>query len=226
MCGRFAQTKALVDLINKYRFLVASAGEFQARYNIAPTHVVPVFTERGALPMRWGLVPHWAKDASIGAKLINARSETLAAKPSFREAFKKRRCLVPATGFYEWKKEGGGKTPHYISLADDSPFVFAGLWEHWHGEGSGDLYTFTVVTTEANALVRPIHERMPVIFNPPDAARWLAPATPPEMAQALLRPYPAEEMKEHPVSARVNAPGNDAPECVQAHWPESQGELF
>lgn len=226
MCGRFAQTKVLVDLINKYRFLLADPAMFDTRYNIAPTNTVPVCTDIGLFNMRWGLVPHWAKDSGIGAKLINARSETLAEKPSFREAFKKRRCLVPASGFYEWKKEGGVKIPHYFSLADGSPFVFAALWENWRDANGQNLRTFTIATTTANALVRPIHERMPVIFNPPDAARWLAPATTPDTALELLRPYPAGDMIAYPVSSRVNATGYDAPDCVETDKPEIQGELF
>jgi putative SOS response-associated peptidase YedK len=226
MCGRFAQTKALVDLLNKYRFLVADNASLGKRYNVAPMQMHPVFAAQGLMPMRWGLVPHWAKDAGMGAKLINARSETLQEKPSFREAFKKRRCLVPATGFYEWKKEGGGKTPYSIGLADCTPFVFAGLWEHWASPAEGELHTFTIVTTEANTLVRPIHDRMPVILAPRAAELWLDGSTKINDAQAVLQPYPAGEMEAHPVSHLVNSTKNDSVECLEAAQEAQQGELF
>ena len=162
----------------------------------------------------------------MGAKMINARSETLQEKPSFREAFKKRRCLVPATGFYEWKKEGGAKTPYYICLGDASPFVFAGLWESWQDTDKSELFTFTIITTEANPLVKPIHDRMPVIMEPAQAQEWLAPATSASKAQTLLTPYPALAMSAYPVSPKVNSPSHDAPDCVLESFPQVQDELF
>lgn len=185
------------------------------RANIAPTQDVGAVRlgadgARHFVWLRWGLIPAWAKDAAIGNKMINARAETVAEKPAFRAAFRCRRCLVAADGFYEWRSEGGGKQPYRVTRADGVPFAFAGLWERWDKTPDGPpLETCCIVTTDANDLVRPIHPRMPVILDPEDVAPWLDPATPPGEAQALLRPYPPEGLVAYRVSRRVNAVANE-----------------
>ena len=161
------------------------------------------------VPMRWGFVPAWAPDA-MGA-MINARSETAASKPTFREAFRQRRCLIPADGFYEWKKAGRRKEPHYIELADGRPFAFAGLWERWR-----DVDTCAILTTAANSLLAPLHDRMPVLIDPPNFDRWLDPAATPEQLQPLLATYPSEAMRIMPVSTRVNSVANDDAACLES----------
>jgi putative SOS response-associated peptidase YedK len=194
--------------------------ELAPRYNIAPTQpVLAVRTvpagERELVTLRWGLVPAWADDPSIGNRLINARAETVADKPAFRAAFRARRCLVLADGFFEWQKVGGRKQPYYFRLREGSPFAFAGLWERW-GKGATTLETCTLLTTEANELLRPVHDRMPVILPRERFVRWLDPdfRAAAEL-ESLLRPYPAEDMTGYPVSARVNNPRNEGPLCVE-----------
>jgi putative SOS response-associated peptidase YedK len=185
---------------------------WKPRYNAAPTQRMPVVRivddKRELALLRWGLIPSWAKDPKIGNSLINARGETVAEKPAFRSAFKARRCLVLVDGFYEWRKlPGGGKQPYRITMADGSPFAFAGLWERWD-KGDEPLETFTIITTTANELVVPIHDRMPVILDPADYDAWLeSPDT--AIPMALIQPYPARRMSAYPVSTRVNSPRND-----------------
>ena len=192
-----------------------------ARYNIAPTQEVPAVrlepaeaggaAARHLVMLRWGLIPVWAKDKAIGSRMINARAETVAEKPSFRAAFAKRRCLIVADGFYEWRKEAGAnKQPYRAAMADGRPFGFAGLWEHWTDTSDGTrVESCTIVTTEANELLKPIHSRMPVIVDPADFEAWLDVALAPDGARALLRPYPAGRMTVYPVSPRVNSVAND-----------------
>ena len=226
MCGRYSLTTPAEAMQRLFSFL-GPLPNLPARYNIAPTQMAPVVRARAAQPgtrelvsLRWGLVPFWAKDATIGSRLINARAEGLAEKPSFRAAVRTRRCLVPADGFYEWQAAAKGKRPYRIGLAGGTPeamppFAFAGLYERWTKAADGvPLETFTIVTTEANALLRPIHERMPVILPPADHAAWLDPATPLEAAMALLRPYPAEAMLAYPISTRVNSVRFDDAACI------------
>jgi putative SOS response-associated peptidase YedK len=162
--------------------------------------------------VRWGLVPRWAKDPSIGARMINARAETVVEKPAFRNAFRRHRCLLPADGFYEWKALAGGKQPVHIGMKDGRPFGLAGLYERWLAPDGAVLDTCTIVTTDANALLRPLHDRMPVIIAPSEYARWLDPANEPT---DLLAPYPPDAMTWHPVSARVNAVRNDDPSLIE-----------
>jgi putative SOS response-associated peptidase YedK len=165
--------------------------------------------------LRWGLVPSWAKDKGIGARLLNARAETAATQPSFRSAFKKRRCLIPADGFFEWAKVEGRKQPFYFTLQDGGPFAFAGLWEEWKGEGE-PLRSCAILTTEANDVVRPVHERMPVILAPDDYTKWLGPAArSQEELLPLLRPLPGEALVARPVSPFVNSARNEGPGCVE-----------
>jgi putative SOS response-associated peptidase YedK len=191
------------------------------RYNIAPSLQVVALPNDGtgnARMLSWGLIPFWAKDPKIGNKLINARSETLSEKPSFREAFKRRRCLIPADGFYEWRKEpGGARTPMYVRLKSGQAFALAGLWETWQAPDGASRETCTIITTQPNALMADIHNRMPVILPPEGYSDWLSPdPLPPGAAGDLLRPYPAEEMEAYAVSTYVNRPGNEGPTCSQS----------
>lgn len=214
MCGRFTNLLTWAELVALYGLSAVRTmpPEWRPRYNAAPTQRLPV-VRRGAAGgrelalLRWGLVPSWAKDPAIGNKLINARAETVAEKPSFRAAFKARRCLVPVDGFYEWKRAGGAKQPYRITMADGSPFALAGLWERWTKEPE-PLETFTIITTTANSLMAAIHDRMPVIIDPADYDAWLeSPDT--TIPTALLQPYPANRMSAYPVSSRVNSPRYD-----------------
>lgn len=215
MCGRYTLI-AVSDL--QARFQIAETA-VAAAYNIAPTQQVPVIVREQALqlvPMRWGLIPSWAKDRTIGARMINARSETLAEKPAFRGLLRRRRCLVPASGFYEWQAGPGGKQPYYFFLRDTALFAFAGLYDIWRDEQGMPLATFTIITTEANELLRPIHERMPVILQREAEQIWLNPQIhDPAHLQALLTPYPAELMASYRVTKRANSPHADDPGLVE-----------
>jgi putative SOS response-associated peptidase YedK len=170
--------------------------------------------------LRWGLIPPWAKDPAMGSRMINARAETVSQKPAFRGAFRRRRCLVPADGFFEWKREGaegpskGLKTPYWIHLAGREPFVMAGLWEKWEPGDTVPLYTFTILTTEAVPTIREIHPRMPVILPEGVRDRWLDPSAAPEDILPLLRPH-GDDIEAYPVSTLVNSPRNDLPECIE-----------
>jgi putative SOS response-associated peptidase YedK len=217
MCGRFAQRTDAKRLAKEFK--VREVPEIKARYNIAPTQdilsVRQMEDEREAVFLKWGLIPSWAKDVSIGAKLINARSETVTEKPSFREAFKKRRCIIPADGFYEWQRTAGKKQPYFFQMHDERPFGFAGLWEKWKGEDGQVLETCTILTTEANEVLRPVHDRMPVILHPEDYEMWLAnDARKIDLMKELMRPYPSSEMVSHPVSTLVNNTSNVGAELL------------
>jgi putative SOS response-associated peptidase YedK len=216
MCGRFAQKSPAKKITKKFK--VEEVPPLVERYNVAPTQSVLVVREpdeREAVFLKWGLVPRWAKDPAIGNRLINARAETVTEKPSFREAFARRRCLVPLDGFFEWSRRGDRKRPFYFHMRDGEPFGIAGLWERWEGEG-GPLETCTLLTTEANELLAPYHDRMPVILRPEDYEAWLdVGARRPELLTPLLRPFPHAEMAAYPVSAVVNSPLNDGPRCVE-----------
>jgi putative SOS response-associated peptidase YedK len=219
MCGRFTLTDPDADLA--VQFNLPEIPNLSPRYNIAPTQPVAAVraaansTNREMVLLRWGLIPFWAKDPNIGARMINARSETVAEKPAFRAAFKRRRCLVVADGFYEWQKQNGGKQPFYIRLHDARPFAFAGLWELWEGPDDNPIESCTLLTTQPNDLLRVLHNRMPVILHPQDYGLWLDPEVQePQRLQALLKPYSAEEMEAYAVSRYVNSPDNDDPRCV------------
>jgi len=218
MCGRFTLISDRIVIART--FGLDDVPELAPRYNVAPTQtVLAVRTGPDGLQcalLRWGLVPSWSADASGAAKLINARSETAANKPAFRSAFKRRRCVVPADGFFEWVQVGRKKQPQYFSLRGGGPFAFAGLWEAWEKEGQR-LETVSILTTDANALVRPAHDRMPVILPHGAEAAWLE-----RGAEELLRPYPAEEMAVRAVSDRVNSARNEGPECVEPAGPAQQ----
>jgi putative SOS response-associated peptidase YedK len=220
MCGRFTLTVDPGRLQEAFPGLGLPVTGLKPRYNIAPTQPVALIPNDGDYRLDfylWGLIPSWAKDAEIGNRLINARGETLAEKPAFRAAFRRRRCLILADGFFEWRQDpdGRGKTPVYISLRSHDPFGFAGLWEIWHAKDGSEVRSCTIITTQPNELVAHIHNRMPVILPASAHAQWLAPgeADPAQLA-GLIRPYPAEEMTAHPVARLVNSPANDSPECV------------
>lgn len=220
MCGRFVldeDGKRLMDQF-KLRYL---PDDLRPRYNIPPGQ--PILTvrdvdrTRSSAMLKWGLVPFWSKDPKIGYKLNNARSETAAEKPSFRAAFKSRRCIIPASGFYEWKRDGNVKVPHFIQLRSGEPMGFAGLWETWRPRGHDDeLQTCTILTTGPNEVMAQIHDRMPVILSPEDYEDWLDADAEKDFLRALMVPYNAKEMRAHPVSTRVNSARNDGPELVEA----------
>ncbi len=219
MCGRFtltADSAALQETFPEFQF----PAEGRARFNIAPSQPVLALPNDGtgrADYFLWGLIPSWAKDPTIGSKLINARAETLGEKPSFRGSYKYHRCLVLADGFYEWKAEAGtkAKTPHYIRMESGLPFAMAGLWDEWHAPDGSQIKTCTIITTEPNELMSTLHNRMPVILPPSAYAQWLdVNPQKPEALQPLLVPYPATGMRAYPVSTLVNSPGNDRAECV------------
>lgn len=194
--------------------------DFAPRYNIAPSQSVPVIRQlhenslRQLDMLRWGLVPHWAKDLKIGYKMINARAETITDKPAFRAPFKRQRCLVAASGFFEWQHAGNAKLPFYIHLKDDRLIGFAGLWESWHGPQGATIESCAIITTGANKLVRGIHDRMPIIIRPDQYDTWLAQSSGQNTLLQLLNPYPAEEMVAYRVSSKVNSPKNDTPDCL------------
>lgn len=217
MCGRMIQMTPLEALRQIFGF--AGAPNLRPRYNLAPTQDAAVVRDAGrgreiAL-LRWGLVPAWAKDAGGGAKLINARSETAADKPSFRSALRQRRCLVPVDGFYEWQAAGDGrrKQPFVIRRPDHAPFALAGLWERWQGP-DGVLETFAVLTTAANRTLSALHDRMPVVLAPDSWSVWLDPAAPVPVVTGLLRPAPGDALVMRPVSQRVGVVANDDPSLM------------
>lgn len=225
MCGRFVLMTLGRDLAQ--RFELAQDPALEARYNIAPTQPIAVIrrveSDNGSRRidlLRWGLVPFWAKEPFSGPPLINARSETAAKKPAFRSAYRYRRCLIPADGFYEWKRASGNKQPYFVSMADGMVLAFAGLWEHWENPGGGILESCSILTTDANELVREIHDRMPAILDPQDYGVWLDPTI--ESADALqdlLRPYSSQAMTMRPVTRKVNKASYDAPDCLALYDP-------
>ena len=222
MCGRFTLKTDPETLTETFPgFTTPAADEMSPRYNIAPSQQVAVVANNGDNNVeffQWGLIPSWAKDPKIGNRMINARAETLAEKPSFRTPYKRRRCLILTDGFYEWKAEPGSKTktPHYIRLKSEKPFAFAGLWEAWSPNIDDDpLLSCTIITTSPNSLMETIHRRMPVILEPDSYQQWLDPSDqPPAQLDGLLKPYPADEMEAYPVSRLVNRPSNDSPDCI------------
>lgn len=220
MCGRF--TQGTPPTILAELFQLAEIPAWAPRYNIAPTQRVATVVVTSEHPnrqfraWRWGLIPSWAKDPSIGARMINAQAETAATKPAFRAAFRRRRCLVLADGFYEWQQLTRRKQPFHVRMRDGRPFAFAGLWEHWKRSDDRAIESCTLLTTESNDLIRRFHHRMPVILNSKDYDLWLDPGIQePERIQPLLRPYTSEKLTAYPVSTLVNNPANDTPECIE-----------
>lgn len=221
MCGRYTVTRTPRELAERFNARLPPE-LFAPRYNAAPTQALPVVVNEGGRSLelqRWGLIPSWAKDPGIGSRLINARCDGVADKPSFRSAFKKRRCLVPADGFYEWAKHGAAKTPMRITLSGGELFAFAGLWEVWKDPGGGSVRSFTIVTTDANATLKPIHDRMPVILRREAEAVWLDEAATPADLLDIMQPYREDGVSAYAVSIRVNSPRNDDASLIEATRP-------
>jgi putative SOS response-associated peptidase YedK len=223
MCGRFSLRARKAEILARH-FGVADVPALEPRYNIAPSQQVAVVRQkpgeqapqREIVLMRWGLMPSWAKDEKIGNRMINARAESLDEKPAFRRAFEHRRCLIAADGFYEWQAAGRKKQPYYIHFRDDRPFAFAGLWEHWEGPDNAAIESCTIITSEASELVRPLHDRMPVILPPEAYTAWLDPAQrKTEELAKLLAPFSSAELEAYPVSTLVNSATNEEPGCVE-----------
>jgi len=221
MCGRFT-LRATVGTVAE-QFAIFELPPFSPRFNIAPTQPVPVVRldpetsrpNRQLVWLHWGLIPSWAKDPAIGNRMINARAETAAEKPSYRAAMRRRRCLIVADGFYEWQKTTDRKQPYFIHMADQRPFAFAGLWEAWEGADHSYIESCTILTTEPNDLLRPIHNRMPVILAAEHYDRWLDPTTrEANEVLPLLKPFSSDPMAAYPVGTLVNNPKNDEPACV------------
>jgi putative SOS response-associated peptidase YedK len=219
MCGRFTRSSPREVICEEFHAVPSGTIDFAPRYNICPGEAVLAVVGAGAAPhlgmLRWGLVPFFAQDPSGGPRAINARAETLAARPTFREAFRHRRCLVVADGFYEWRREGRVRTPYFVRPVAGRPIAFAGLWDRWRAPEGGVLATCAIVTCPANERLAAIHERMPVIVAAADRGRWLDPRADPARLPALLRPCPSEALDAYEVSRLVNSPRNDAPECAR-----------
>jgi putative SOS response-associated peptidase YedK len=223
MCGRFIQIsdpeRIKVSIVN-LEVDDAVSKKFKPRYNIAPTQDIHTVLNTPVPRLtftHWGLVPFWAKEKSIGNRMINARAETLLAKPSFREPFRRRRCIIFADGFYEWKGTGRSKTPYFLRMKKERPFGLAGLWDHWTDKQTGDtLLSSTIITTDANSLVSQIHNRMPVILDPDHFKVWLSPDPAPDQTlMDCLKPYPDQEMEAYEISRLVNNPWNDSSDCIR-----------
>jgi putative SOS response-associated peptidase YedK len=221
MCGRYRRTTREEELARRWNIPIPAQRDLPISWNVAPSSEVLAIrlkrdTKAAAFDwLRWGLVPYWSKDKRIAYSTINARAETIDKTPAFRRAFQKRRCLIPADGFYEWRKTRPPKVPFHIALKDESPFCFAGIWEAWQDPTSGEwLRSCSIVTTEANELISQIHDRMPVILREADFPLWLG-ETSEEELKTLLRPYPAEEMRMWEISVRVNTPANDDPAIIE-----------
>lgn len=220
MCGRFTLTAEIEALKERFQALF-TAREYIKRYNIAPSQMVLAVINDGQQNrmgyMRWGLIPFWAKDPSIGYRMINARAETIHEKPAFRNAFQKRRCLILADSFYEWEKDSGTKKkiPNRILLKTREPFAMAGLYEKWISPEKEEIFSCTILTTEANEMIRPLHDRMPVILDQEGEKHWLNSRESPTFLQSLFVPYPAQEMEHYRVSQVVNNAKNETVDCIE-----------
>jgi putative SOS response-associated peptidase YedK len=220
MCGRFTLNIPLEALIERFCISEFPSFALQARFNIAPTLEIPVVRQYADYAdhldlLRWGFIPSWQKEPHSGSPLINARSESIAEKPAFRQAIKYRRCLVPASGFYEWLREGDKKVPQYIRLKDGSPMVFAAVWEASEGPDGKPVDTCAILTTAANNLVAPLHNRMPVILHPAEFSSWLdRDQRDPEKLQRLYEPFPADMLEKHAVSQLVNSTKHEGPDLI------------
>ena len=219
MCGRFTLFEA--DKVLSKEFGVSGVPPLSPRYNIAPSQPIAAVRTphtgagRELALLRWGLIPSWSKDPAIGNRLINARAETVQEKPSFLNAFRRHRCLIPTNGFYEWQRQERGKQPYFVRMRDERIFAFAGLWDRWESPDGGVIETCAILTTAANAVLTPIHDRMPVILPQAEYARWLDPTLKdPDELSPLLVPFPPEGMLAIPVSPRVNAPSTDDEKCI------------
>jgi len=218
MCGRFVLI-ANPDVIQTAFDLTTMPASLSARYNIAPTQPVAVITNEHPDELtfyKWGLIPSWSKDMTAASKLINARSESAAEKPSFRSAFKRRRCIIPSDGYYEWQQRAGEKIPMFIHMKNRAVFGLAGLWEVWHSPDGSEVRTCTILTTDANDFMQTIHNRMPVILHKEDYPLWLSSdEEPTPVLQALMQPYSGDDLTAYAVSKMVNKPVNDSPELIQ-----------
>jgi putative SOS response-associated peptidase YedK len=229
MCGRFTLATSVDTLAQA--FALSERPQSPPRYNIAPGQPILVIRQtadgcRIAALLSWGLIPAWVKDPVGSRRPINARGETAAEKPSFRAAFRQRRCLVPADGFYEWQARAGGKQPFYFRVVGGKPFAMAGLWERWQGDNGERIDSVALLTTDANAIVAPVHDRMPVILPPSDYGQWLDPGEADSgQLQAMIKAFPARDMEAWPVAATVNRPINDGPGCIEPSRAGVNGEL-
>jgi putative SOS response-associated peptidase YedK len=233
MCGRFT-LRAPASVIAAH-FGLFELPPFSARFNIAPSQPVPLIRlrtdaqgpqDRECVWLRWGLIPHWAKDASIGNRMINARAETVVEKVAYRAAFRRHRCLIAADGFYEWRQAEPHKQPYYIRMHDHGPFAFAGLWDRWTSPEQKTIESCTILTTAANAVLRPLHDRMPVILAAAEYSHWLDGNAPAAELTPLLDPYPADEMTAYPVDTRVNSPSRDDPSCIEPVTRKDEQQSF
>ena len=230
MCGRFSLV--VPERFFSKIYVFKTLPQMQPDYNIPPGVDIWALrqgsesSEAELARLRWGLVPRWAKDPKMGNGLINARSETVAEKPSFKSAFKSRRCLIPADGFYEWKREGKNRIPYHIHMEGREPFTMAGLWESWKSPEGDLLETCTILTTRPNAVMRPLHDRMPVILAEEERQQWLDPSTSINRLKEMTVPYPEDKMGAYPVSSLVNSPRNNVPECLKKQEILQQDELF
>lgn len=221
MCGRFALKAPPAELMR--HFGVDAVPDMAPRYNIAPTQSILVIrhpwqqseASLEAASVKWGLLPYWAKDESMATKLANARGETVAEKPAFRNAFRRMRCLIPADGFFEWQTTPSGKQPWFIRLKENGVLAFAGLWEHWKSSEGTVVESASIITTEANELVSPIHDRMPVILQPKDYSMWLGEQSRTDDLKALLKPFPSSMMNCYKVSRRMSNARNEGPDCIE-----------
>jgi putative SOS response-associated peptidase YedK len=219
VCGRYVLTSDVAAIQQKFNLTDVPA-QLEPRYNIAPTQPVPVITNQARDTLdfhRWGLIPSWSKDMSIGSRMINARSETAHEKPAFRAAFKRRRCLIPANGFYEWTQtdDSKNKTPMFVHMKGQALFAFAGLWEVWYSTEGDEVRSCTILTSTPNDLVKPLHHRMAVVLREDDYDTWLSPdELGPDVLKPLLQPIASDKMDVYEVSRVVNSPANDVPECI------------
>lgn len=217
MCGRYTLHTSAEQILKHFHLQQTPA--ISPRFNVAPSQAVPAIwgdsKNKELAMLRWGLIPSWAKEEKTRYSMINARAETVTKKPAFRSAFRHRRCLIPADGFYEWKLVAGKKQPYYIHRRDGELFSFAGLWEHWQGEDGKLIESFAIIVTDANDLLQPIHDRMPVILEPSKYNTWLDPQNHDKSVLAeLLKPYSADKLEAYPVSRQVNSPTNDDSGCI------------
>ncbi|MEL6404043.1 MAG: SOS response-associated peptidase [Chloroflexota bacterium] len=227
MCGRYT-LNAEPEAVQR-EFDLTDTPTLVSRYNIAPTQPVAIITNQDSKSLtlvRWGLIPSWSKDPKSNYSMINARSETADSKPSYRAAFKRRRCLIPTTGFYEWIKTEDGKQPYFIHRSDADLFAFAGLWEIWNGVGGEEIWSCTILTTDANDKIKHLHHRMPVILDKEEQSAWLDNDEDPQALKTLLTPYDADKMAFYPVSKAVNNVRNDNPMLIERDEPPKQQSLF
>ncbi|MEC2072160.1 SOS response-associated peptidase [Alkalihalophilus marmarensis] len=220
MCGRFSLFSGRKQLQEEFKFMNDVPSDYSARYNIAPqSQILSIIQgengDRRIVYLRWGLIPRWAKDEKVGYKMINARGETVDEKPSFKQPFKQKRCLIPCSGFYEWKRDGNNKVPYFISLKNRQLFGLAALWEKYVDEKNNAIYSCTILTTKPNKLMAGLHDRMPVILKQQDYSTWLSPESDLAKVKPLLSPYQSDPMMADQVSTIVNNPRNDEAECVK-----------